>query len=81
MTISAQAKVQAGTATPAAEAPAPQFDVLLNFLVRAAAIRGIGLLADQWGLTSAFMWSAALALLSIPAVWWLPQTVRPATQA
>lgn len=55
--------------------------VLLDFLVCAAAIWGIGLPADQLGLTSAFMWSAALALLSIPAVWWLPQTARSATQA
>ena len=47
--------------------------MLLNFLVRALAIWGIGLLADRLGLTTAFMWSALLALLSIPAVWWLPK--------
>lgn len=46
--------------------------MFLNFLVRALAIALVGLMADQFGLTAAFLLSGALALLSIPAVFRLP---------
>ncbi|NJN81057.1 MAG: MFS transporter, partial [Caldilineaceae bacterium] len=51
--------------------------MFLNFLVRAAAIWGVGLLADALGLTNAFLLSAVVAFLSIPAVFRLPDRVDP----
>jgi FSR family fosmidomycin resistance protein-like MFS transporter len=45
----------------------------LNFLIRALAIWVVGLLADRYGLTNAFLWSALLALLSLPAIRFLPK--------
>ena len=44
----------------------------LNFLIRAAGIGVIGWLADAFGLTTAFLWGAGLAFLTLPAVWRLP---------
>jgi FSR family fosmidomycin resistance protein-like MFS transporter len=44
----------------------------ITFLVQAAAIWGIGALADRYGLTPAYAVSALLALVSIPAVFRLP---------
>jgi len=44
----------------------------ITFLVQAAAIWGIGALADRFGLTPAYAVSALLALVSIPAVFRLP---------
>lgn len=44
----------------------------LGFLIRAAGIWLVGMLADRFGLQQAFLWSGLLALLSIPAVFKLP---------
>lgn len=46
--------------------------MFLNFVVRAIAIAIVGLMADQVGLTTAFLISGFVALLSIPAVFRLP---------
>lgn len=45
----------------------------MNFVIRAAAIGVVGLLADRYGLQNAFLWSGILGFLSIPAVFWLPE--------
>lgn len=45
----------------------------MNFLIRALAIGAVGWLADQYGLTNAFFWSALLVFLSLPAIRYLPQ--------
>ncbi len=44
----------------------------MNFVIRALAIAVVGALADRFGLYSAFLWSAILGFLSIPALFWLP---------
>ena len=44
----------------------------LNFLIRAAGIWVVGVLADQFGLTTAFVISAVVALISVPALKFLP---------
>ena len=44
----------------------------MNFVIRALAIGIVGTLADRFGLHNAFLWSAILGFLSIPAVFWLP---------
>ena len=44
-----------------------------NFLVRAVGIFMIGFLFDRIGLVATFTWSAALAFLSLPGIWLLPQ--------
>ncbi|MCA9950913.1 MAG: MFS transporter [Anaerolineales bacterium] len=44
----------------------------LNFVIRALGIWVVGILADQIGLSSAFLVSALLAFLAIPAVFMLP---------
>jgi FSR family fosmidomycin resistance protein-like MFS transporter len=44
----------------------------ITFLLQAAAIWAIGALADSTSLTTAYTASAVVALLSIPAVYWLP---------
>ena len=44
----------------------------LNFLIRAAGIWVVGVLADQFGLTTAFVISAVVALVSVPALKFLP---------
>jgi FSR family fosmidomycin resistance protein-like MFS transporter len=45
----------------------------MNFLIRALAIWVVGFLADRYGLTNAFLWSALLVFLSLPAIRFLPQ--------
>lgn len=45
----------------------------MNFVIRAAAIGVVGLLADRYGLQTAFTWSAIIGFLSIPAIFWLPE--------
>ncbi|WP_420630806.1 MFS transporter [Candidatus Leptofilum sp.] len=45
----------------------------LNFLVRGLGIWLIGVLADQIGLTMAFVWGAVVAFLTLPGVWFLPK--------
>ena len=45
----------------------------MNFLIRALAIWVVGLLADRYGLTNAFLWSALLVFLGLPAIRFLPQ--------
>jgi len=45
----------------------------LSFLIRAVAIGVVGTWADNYGLNSAYLFSAGLALLSIPAVFFLPR--------
>ncbi len=47
--------------------------MFLNFLIRAVAIAIVGLMADRLGLTPAFLISGVIALLSIPAVFRLPE--------
>jgi FSR family fosmidomycin resistance protein-like MFS transporter len=42
-----------------------------NFLIRAFGIWVIGFTADQFGLATAFLWSAVLGLLTLPTVWGL----------
>ncbi len=44
----------------------------LNFLIRAAGIWVVGLLADRFGLTAAFVMSALVAFVSVPALKFLP---------
>lgn len=46
----------------------------MNFVIRAAAIGIVGILADRYGLQAAFLWSAIAAFFSIPAVFWLPKS-------
>ena len=48
----------------------------MSFLVRPVVALLIGLIGDNFGLRSAFFWSALLALLAIPAIFWLPQASR-----
>ena len=46
----------------------------VSFLVRAQWEFGwLAILADQFGLQNAFLWSGLLAFLSIPAVFFLPR--------
>jgi FSR family fosmidomycin resistance protein-like MFS transporter len=45
----------------------------LNFLIRAGGIWVVGVLADQYGLTAAFVISAIAALVSVPALKFLPK--------
>ncbi|OUC09576.1 hypothetical protein RY27_01995 [Litorilinea aerophila] len=47
--------------------------MFLNFIIRAVAIWTVGWLADHYGLMTAFWWSSLIALLSVPAVYWLPR--------
>lgn len=44
----------------------------ITFLLQAAAIWAVGAMADSTSLTTAYTASAVLALVSIPAVFWLP---------
>jgi len=46
--------------------------MLCNFVLRGVAIWGLGLMSDQLGLFAAFQISVVLALISIPATFWLP---------
>lgn len=45
----------------------------LNFLIRAGGIWVVGLLADQFGLTAAFVIGALMAFVSVPALKFLPK--------
>jgi FSR family fosmidomycin resistance protein-like MFS transporter len=45
----------------------------LNFLVRALGIWLVGALADRIGLESTFVLASLIALVSIPAIWFLPR--------
>ncbi|MBK8986131.1 MAG: MFS transporter [Chloroflexi bacterium] len=45
----------------------------VNFLIRAAAIWVVGLLADRYGLTTAFLISGLAAFVSLPALRYLPR--------
>ncbi|MBE2221991.1 MAG: MFS transporter [Anaerolineae bacterium] len=45
----------------------------LNFLIRAAGIWVVGLLADQFGLTAAFVLSALVAFVTVPVLKFLPK--------
>ncbi len=47
-------------------------NLAITFLLQAAAIWAVGALADRFGLTPAYAVSALLALVSIPAVFFLP---------
>ncbi len=46
----------------------------LSFLIRALAIGVVGIWADGFGLVTAFLLSAGLAFLSVPAIFFLPQS-------
>lgn len=48
----------------------------LNFLVLGLGVWAVGSVADGFGLRSAFWWSGAAALLSLPAVFLLPRRQR-----
>lgn len=45
----------------------------MTFLIRPVVAALIGLVGDNFGLRPAFFWSALLALLAIPPIFWLPQ--------
>jgi len=47
-------------------------NLAITFMLQAAAIWAVGALADRYGLTPAYAVSALLALVSIPAVFFLP---------
>lgn len=44
-----------------------------NFLSRSLGVAVVGMLADAYGMPQAFLWSAGIALLALPLLWWLPQ--------
>lgn len=46
--------------------------IFLSFGVRSISILTIGYFGDQFGLQSAFFWSAIISLASIPAIYFLP---------
>lgn len=48
----------------------------INFLVRAFGIWVVGRFADAFGLNAAFTTTAVLAVISVPAVFFLPQAVQ-----
>ena len=52
--------------------------IAMNFLVRALGIWVVGFMADRAGLQTAFLWSAWLGFVSLPAVWWLGQAQKRA---
>ena len=47
--------------------------LMANFVIRSPALWLLGGLADRYGLSTAFLISAVLALATAPAVFWLPQ--------
>ena len=51
----------------------------MNFLLRAAAILIVGLLADRYGLTLAFTVAALAAFLAIPGILFLPKAAQAST--
>lgn len=44
----------------------------MSFLIRALGVWTVGLVADGYGLSSAYLWSGLFALVCIPAVFFLP---------
>ena len=48
----------------------------ISFLVRAGAVWIVGMWADRFGLTQAFLWSGLAAWVSLPAIWLLPQRAK-----
>ena len=52
--------------------------MFLNFIVRAFGVWMVGVMADRYGLNTAFFWSALIAFLSIPAIFRLPEQARAA---
>ena len=49
--------------------------MFVNFLSRAGALWVIGFIADGYGLVVAFVCAGVLALVGIPAVYWLPKRI------
>jgi FSR family fosmidomycin resistance protein-like MFS transporter len=47
----------------------------MTFLARTAAVFIIGVWGDHFGLPSAYFWSAVIALITLPAVYFLPNNV------
>jgi FSR family fosmidomycin resistance protein-like MFS transporter len=47
--------------------------ISIGFVTRPLAALVIGLLGDNFGLRSAFFWSALVSLLAVPAIYYLPQ--------
>ncbi len=47
----------------------------LNFVLRAVGIWAVGIIADQYGMSTAFLVAGILAFLSLPAVFFLPKRV------
>jgi FSR family fosmidomycin resistance protein-like MFS transporter len=52
-----------------------------NFVSRAAAVWIIGLVADGYGLVTAFVCAGVMAVIGIPAVFWLPKRGSDRTRA
>lgn len=50
--------------------------LMANFVIRSPALWLLGGLADRFGLSTAFLISAVLALATAPAVFWLPKRQR-----
>ncbi|HEY52506.1 MAG TPA: MFS transporter [Caldilineae bacterium] len=50
----------------------------LSFLIRALGIWLVGMVADHYGMSNAFLFACILAFLSLPAVFFLPPRRRPA---
>ena len=48
--------------------------IAMNFLIRAFGIWAVGYVADQFSLQTAFLWSALLGFLSLPAIWGLARS-------
>jgi FSR family fosmidomycin resistance protein-like MFS transporter len=44
------------------------------FLIRPVSAAAVGLMSDHFGLRAAFTWSALIALLALPAIFWLPDS-------
>ena len=53
--------------------------IAMNFLIRALGIGAVGYMSDKLGLQTAFLLSALLAFISLPAVWWLNQAQKKAS--
>jgi MFS transporter, FSR family, fosmidomycin resistance protein len=53
--------------------------IAMVFLVRSVTSVIIGVLGDQFGLHTAFLWSAILAILALGGIWGLPDVVDPHT--
>ena len=44
------------------------------FLIRPVSAAAVGLMGDHFGLRATFTWSALIALLALPAIFWLPDS-------